>query len=243
MCRFERFHDALAFVDAARPLLFEDEAVQGLSLGLALGLAQRPAGPAIPPTMFLGIGLGAAGAPRLIASRSIPRVMAITEGQQAASDGILDAVVTALVAYDPTVPRVSGPTELVERFLSRWKAATGSRPSLFMGLRVHRLDKVDHPAPISGRMRLATETERDTVRHWMHRFEIDAGNTDAQPPPRDDLPPLDQGRLYLWDDGKQFACLYTDVANPTSNKIYARIGYRPVAEQVSYNLLGGKFRT
>src|SRR3712207_2276696 len=26
------------------------------------------------------------------------------------------------------------------------------------------------------------------------------------------------------------ACLYTDQANPTSNKIYAAIGYRPVAE-------------
>jgi predicted GNAT family acetyltransferase len=28
--------------------------------------------------------------------------------------------------------------------------------------------------------------------------------------------------------GRQFCCLYTDLANPTSNAIYARIGYRPV---------------
>jgi GNAT superfamily N-acetyltransferase len=32
-------------------------------------------------------------------------------------------------------------------------------------------------------------------------------------------------------DGNQ-ACLYTDLANPTSNKIYAQLGYRPVADFV-----------
>ncbi|MFC0628588.1 GNAT family N-acetyltransferase [Kribbella deserti] len=30
------------------------------------------------------------------------------------------------------------------------------------------------------------------------------------------------------------ACLYTDLANPTSNKIYAALGYRPVADFVDY---------
>ena len=30
--------------------------------------------------------------------------------------------------------------------------------------------------------------------------------------------------------GRRFCCLYTDVANPTSNSIYARIGYRPIRD-------------
>jgi hypothetical protein len=29
--------------------------------------------------------------------------------------------------------------------------------------------------------------------------------------------------------GKEFCVLYTDLANPTSNAIYQRIGYRPIA--------------
>jgi len=29
-------------------------------------------------------------------------------------------------------------------------------------------------------------------------------------------------------NGREFCCLYTDLANPTSNAIYTRIGYRPV---------------
>jgi predicted GNAT family acetyltransferase len=32
------------------------------------------------------------------------------------------------------------------------------------------------------------------------------------------------------DAGAAFCCLYTDLANPTSNAIYARIGYRPVCD-------------
>jgi predicted GNAT family acetyltransferase len=36
------------------------------------------------------------------------------------------------------------------------------------------------------------------------------------------------GRLY--QGGRQFCFLYTDLANPTSNAIYERIGYRLAAE-------------
>jgi uncharacterized protein len=32
------------------------------------------------------------------------------------------------------------------------------------------------------------------------------------------------------DAGRRFCCLYTDLANPISNAIYARIGYRPVCD-------------
>lgn len=34
----------------------------------------------------------------------------------------------------------------------------------------------------------------------------------------------------LLDDGFRFCVLYTDLANPTSNAIYARVGYRPICD-------------
>lgn len=34
----------------------------------------------------------------------------------------------------------------------------------------------------------------------------------------------------LLDQGREFCCLYTDLANPTSNSIYMKIGYTPVAD-------------
>jgi hypothetical protein len=38
------------------------------------------------------------------------------------------------------------------------------------------------------------------------------------------------GRLL--ESGRRFCCLYTDVANPTSNSIYAKIGYKPIRDDV-----------
>ena len=36
----------------------------------------------------------------------------------------------------------------------------------------------------------------------------------------------------LLKGGRRFCCLYTDLANPTSNSIYAKIGYRPIRDDV-----------
>ncbi len=39
---------------------------------------------------------------------------------------------------------------------------------------------------------------------------------------------------YLLDSGYRHCVLFTDLANPTSNSIYQRIGYRPVCDFTSY---------
>ncbi len=60
-------------------------------------------------------------------------------------------------------------------------------------------------------------------------------------------PPALRGRGYasacvralseaLLASGLQYCCLYTDLANPISNAIYARIGYRPVCDAAMYSL-------
>jgi uncharacterized protein len=41
----------------------------------------------------------------------------------------------------------------------------------------------------------------------------------------------------LLDEGREFCVLYTDVANPTSNAIYARIGYRGIRDFDLYDLV------
>jgi predicted GNAT family acetyltransferase len=43
---------------------------------------------------------------------------------------------------------------------------------------------------------------------------------------------------WLLDNGYDFCFLYTDLANPTSNRIYERIGYRQIAESASYVVAG-----
>lgn len=38
----------------------------------------------------------------------------------------------------------------------------------------------------------------------------------------------------LLDEGQAFCCLYTDLANPTSNRLYQKIGYRPVCDMSDF---------
>jgi hypothetical protein len=38
----------------------------------------------------------------------------------------------------------------------------------------------------------------------------------------------------LLDQGAEFTCLFTDLANPTSNSIYQKIGYRPLEDFNEY---------
>jgi predicted GNAT family acetyltransferase len=42
----------------------------------------------------------------------------------------------------------------------------------------------------------------------------------------------------LLEAGRTFCCLYTDIANPTSNRIYQQIGYRPVVDVSHYRFAG-----
>lgn len=39
---------------------------------------------------------------------------------------------------------------------------------------------------------------------------------------------------HLLDGGRRFCCLFTDLANPTSNHIYQQIGYRPAGDFARY---------
>jgi predicted GNAT family acetyltransferase len=41
---------------------------------------------------------------------------------------------------------------------------------------------------------------------------------------------------HILNSGKRFACLYTDLGNPTSNHIYQEIGYYPVLDVDMYSL-------
>jgi len=62
-------------------------------------------------------------------------------------------------------------------------------------------------------------------------------------------PPAARGRGYatacvaalssqLLAAGAGYCCLYTDLANPISNAIYQRIGYRPIGDAAEYELAG-----
>ena len=43
----------------------------------------------------------------------------------------------------------------------------------------------------------------------------------------------------MLDQGRKFCTLFTDLSNPTSNRIYRAIGYEPVYDMDQYRFVSG----
>jgi GNAT superfamily N-acetyltransferase len=208
--------------------------------------------------------------------------------------GAVERAVDALLAECPDASGVIGPSADAMAFAGAWERRRSDQTvTVKMQQRIYRLDVVHPPAPVSGRMRRATEEDLDLLAAWGEAFVLEADSGSASP-----VGPLSvderaqerrraelrvaERRAYLWVDGGPVsyvgttnpaggivrvapvytppdqrgrgyasslvaavsqaaldagatACtLYTDLANPTSNKIYAAVGYRPVCDVTHY---------
>ena len=127
----------------------------------------------------------------------------------------------------------------VDEFARLWFRLTGAGARTSMRQGVFALEQVDAPPSVSGSARVATPGDRERLLRWWIAFGEEVLHEGA--PGRDR-----RGRGYataltaelsqclldgrLFEGGRRFCFLYTDLANPTSNAIYERIGYRRVAE-------------
>ena len=269
--------DAVAFLAAARETLEQEEAANGLMLGIALRLVDEPEYYGSRPYLA---SVEARGLVRAVAVMTPPfrlQIWAETEPDPAA----LGAVADALLEGGWPVPGVIGCQAAAEAFAEAWRARTGAAWSAGLRMRLYELRRVEHPPYPPGCARPAGEQDLDLVRRWAWAFHDDCFDDDLhertvdgaegnvargrlmlwvdgeprsmaariRPTPHGEAislvytPPEARGRGYasavvaqvsqrILDDGKSFCTLYADLANPTSNSIYRRIGYRPVADVV-----------
>ena len=268
----ERIDDPKAFLDAAGPLLLEDEARHNLMLGIAGTLVERPG---IYPEFMLWLvreGGQTVGA----ALRTPPWNLALAQPREPA---VLEALAAAI---DDELPGVVGALPEADRFAELWAGRTGAEARTHIAQGLFALERVEPVANATGVMRDATEDDRPLLLDWYVAFVEEALGDE---PDRERLqrmidnrlqgegdglvlwedkaavsmagfggrtphgirigpvytPPALRGRGYataltaavsqrLLDSGRRFCFLYTDLANPTSNRIYERIGYRRVCE-------------
>jgi hypothetical protein len=139
----------------------------------------------------------------------------------------------------------------------------GGRVTVAQHTRLHELDELIPPTPVPGALRVATEDDVDLVGQWFAAFVGDADEQAGRPrgtsahetPDRAELlRRLRNGHVWFWVDehGQPVhltavnppvsrrvrakgvrLCLFTDQANPTSNKIYTALGYRPVVDMAN----------
>jgi hypothetical protein len=196
-----------------------------------------------------------------------------------------------LHARGEEVRAVNGALPAARTFADETARLAGGRVDVAQHTRLHELAELVPPAPVPGRLVVATEDDIALATAWFEAFMGDAdeqagrprGSSAHEAPDRDDmLRRLRAGTLWFWVDpagarvhltganppsfgvarvgpvytppeqrGRGWAsagvaevsrrlqeqgvrvCLYTDQANPTSNKIYAALGYRPVVDMAN----------
>ena len=124
------------------------------------------------------------------------------------------ALVETLAADDHALPGVNGEAAASAAFAGAWSERTGARARVFRRMRLHRLATLVPPDPpppgaatVAGHEHRGRGYAAAATAH-LSRAAIDAGATEL--------------------------LLYTDLANPTSNRLYARLGYSPVEDSVAF---------
>jgi predicted GNAT family acetyltransferase len=266
-----RLEDPAAFLDAASPLLLADEARHNLMLGIAGTLRDHP-------SHYPEYGLWLAEDDRETvgaALRTPPHNLVVARPRE---ESVLEALAAAIEDEPPGV--VAAQPE-AGAFAAAWATKTGTTPRLKRGQGVFSLDRVEPPAPVSGRMRDAGIDDRPLLLEWFRAFMEEAigespdGASTAHAV--DHRLEADSAGVALWEDGRtvslaafgnptpngirigpvytppvhrrrgyasalvaelserllterRFCFLFTDLANPTANRIYEQVGYRRVCE-------------
>ncbi|MBU0639000.1 MAG: GNAT family N-acetyltransferase [Planctomycetes bacterium] len=188
----QQFDRPAEFTEAARPLLMQDEAVNGLMIGIAQALC---AGERVAAQPFLAIvrdGMAVVAA----ALMTPPRSLILSHASADASRQL--AVRLGGSAW--RVPGVVAPNESIGAFLDARQDVTGQMARPKWSMRVHRLDEVIPPSPVRGRLKRAREAERALVLRWAACFakDLDEPTEFAVPAAQRHLA---AGDVWLWEDG------------------------------------------
>jgi len=270
-----RYPEADGFLEHAGEFLAAREAEHNLILGLSSRLRQDPLAFGEAPYLAVVEDGGLVVAAGL---RTPPHNLVLSE---IANHAALEPLCADVLRAFGELPGATGPTEAVARFVELWEAATGARGRRAIAERIFRVEKVEPPRGVAGRVRPYADPDRELALKWLDAFgtealpDSDPGSPagalehrladpeggyvfweDGEPvclagfggPTPNGIrigpvytPPELRGRGYgsaltaaltqqLLDGGRRFCFLFTDLANPTSNSIYQRIGYRAVAD-------------
>lgn len=270
-----RYDEAADFLEHAGEFLAAREAEHNLILGLSSRLRQDPTAYGEAPYLAVVEDGGSVVAAAL---RTPPHNLVLSETDDHAA---LEPICADVLGRFGSLPGVTGPTAVAARFVELWQAASGAQAHRAIAERIFRVEQVEPPRGVAGRMRPYAEPDRELALTWLEAFVTEALPGSHPEPPAGVLahrladpeggyvlwedgepvciagfggltpngirigpvytPPELRGRGYgsaltaaltqqLLDGGRRFCFLFTDLANPTSNSIYQRIGYRPVAD-------------
>ncbi len=278
--KLERFANAVDFYDRAERHLLRHEACHSLILGIAAQLVEHPELFREEPYLATVEERGTVKGAVLMAPPFGP-VLSLGFVPES-----LRLLAEDLHELYPTLPGVLGPVDTARSFAETWKDLSRQPCRRKRADRVHRLESVIPTEDVQGRLRQATEADRELLLEWFAAFGVEALGEDIGPQATarsvDAYLTTEGMSLYLWEDeepvsmagrsrptpngttlnyvytppehrrkgyasacvaalsqlilneGYRYCYLFTDLANPTSNRIYEAIGYEPICDLDEY---------
>ncbi len=213
------FHgDAGALGDIARDFWLRDEAMNNLVLGLVARMRGTPDGTMGGETVktFASIR-GDSGALVGTAWRTPPNALVVS----AMGPSAIEALVPAILAHDPTLDGVMGPTTSCDAFAEAFSRLSGKKYNLIMHEGVYCLETFVEPTWAPGRLRPAAEPDAPLLIEWLRQFGIDAHL------PALDIDPeklvrryLDTGTMFLWEhEGTPVTMVGSNARTPNGARV------------------------
>jgi GNAT superfamily N-acetyltransferase len=200
----QRFTTVEGFLALAKDYLVDREAEHCLMLGICEQLLSQPGLYKEPPYFAVATDEGTVYG---CALQTPPWELVLSEmDARRAVDLIVED--RAILSDPGTLPGVTGPTALSERFATLWSQKTGMPTKLAMRERAFSLGQVIPPALAPGRMRRARESDRDLLYQWLVDFTEEALHGHM---------PGDAGAMAdRWTSGERTMQLWIDNGHPVS---------------------------
>lgn len=194
------YASAGAFLDRAQPFLESQEFINGLILGIAVRMRERPDWVDHQP--YLGAVEGNNGDLLLAAIMTSPNNELLAAAGPNVPQYAIDQLAENLRSGNWHVPGVNGESSLAQRFAETWTNLTGQPHRIAMRLRAYELRRViSSPHPPRGYLRPATPDDLETVTRWRAEFTRESLHQE----PEEDIDKLvtrqiQSGNVYIWDD-------------------------------------------
>ncbi len=222
------FKNATEFLETSLTYLEENEALNGLLLGIAFrlswGAPRRRNRPFLAVVEDDGELVGAA-------VMTPPRKL-VLYSHLSDCQAVIEAIWGAVNGSRWTVPGVLGPANVADVWAERWADVNGRSPKPGMRQRVFELRQLGPLTLPTGRLRPASADDFARVVDWVQAFHEDANI-------RDDLESaellarskIQNGDLFLWENEAGEPVSMAAKARPTRHGITVSLVYTPAARR------------
>lgn len=223
-----QYGSAKKFLDRAQAYLEQDEALNGLILGISFRLAERPSRRRNRP--YLAV-VENAGEIMAAAIMTPPRSL-VVYSHQSGSRAAMAALAGDLQAGGWSIPGVRGPSAVARAFADAWHDTTGTAVREGMRQRAFELRKVLPVTMSPGHMRPANADDFATVVRWklafMEEALAEAGDEEAASLLARQQ--IQDGFIFVWQDGPDVVSMSAK-ARPTRHGITVNQVYTPPAQR------------